>query len=252
MTRILTYHKISSDFEFGITTVRPETFKRHIRLFHELGLKSLAATRVVEGENSNVISITFDDGYTSVYEVAVPAMIEVGFTGTIFPVVGAIGSSNRWDIRLSLQQLHHMGWRELRHLAEIGFEIGSHSMTHSDLTRLGIEELRWELRVSKALLEDRIGKHVCAISYPFGKCSERVVEEALNAGYRYGFLSFANNAPDMMKHGRLSVYSIDTIRSLRRKLGIERGQRLEELKCKMISLLSRGTPLVKGRMKLAP
>jgi len=252
MARILTYHKIGSHFEFGVSTIRPGVFRRQIRALADLGLRSVPATEAVSKPAVDVFSLTFDDGYACAYEVAAPVMLEVGFRGTIFPVVGAIGGTNRWDVRLSFRSIRHLGWAELLELSEAGFEVGSHGMTHCDLTRLDRDRLRWELCTSKAMLEDRLGRRVEAIAYPFGKCSDLVIREAIDAGYRFGFLSTYGASSDAMCQGRLSVYSIDTIRSIRSKLGIDRGQRIEILKCHLIAFLSRGTPLVKRSARLVP
>ncbi len=245
MQAILTYHHIGSSLGLGIGSVKPKAFIEHVHLLRRLGLRSVPVTQVLENDDDTLISITFDDGYASVYEIALPVMLSAGFKGSVFPVVGAIGGTNSWDVRLSLNSLKHLGWDDVRYLAEHGFEIGSHTVTHSDLTRLSRKRLRWELRVSKAMLEDKLGIPVTAIAYPFGKCSQEVIEEALDAGYTYGFLSYFTGSSEPMRLGRFSVYSIDTLSTLRSKLGLGRGRRIEILKCRVISWLSRGTPLVK-------
>lgn len=95
------------------------------------------------------------------------------------------------------------------------------------------------------MLEDRTGACVKALSYPFGRFSRIVIEEALEAGYTYGFTSFPRPPGNRMAIGRMGIYSIDTLGSLRRKLGLARGYGLEWLKSRAIAALSRGTTLVK-------
>jgi peptidoglycan/xylan/chitin deacetylase (PgdA/CDA1 family) len=243
---ILTYHKIGRQFELGITTVRRRDFGAHLDFLRGLGLGFGAATVAVgDGKPPDTIAITFDDGYESVYTEAASEMAPRGICGTVFPVVGSIGASNTWDVRLSPRPFRHLSWCQLRELAGMGFEIGSHTMSHRDLTRLEIGTLRHELRVSRQVLEDGLDREVRAISYPFGRFSDRVIEEALEAGYAYGFTNVPRPRGNPMAVGRMSVYAIDGIGSLRRKMRLDPGYRIECFKSKLIAGLSLGTTLVK-------
>jgi hypothetical protein len=86
---------------------------------------------------------------------------------------------------------------------------------------------------------------VTSVSYPFGRYSRRVVEESAAAGYQCGFTSYPNGSADRMAMGRMSIYSIDGAGSLRRKLGLAPGYRLECFKNRVIARLALGTTLVK-------
>jgi peptidoglycan/xylan/chitin deacetylase (PgdA/CDA1 family) len=255
---ILTYHKIGSQLELGITTVSRRRFAEHLDIYTELGLKSGLASDVAEripgsgregatepASDDAVLAITFDDGYESVYAEALPEMAARKWNGTVFVVVGSVGGSNSWDVRLSPRRFRHLSWTQIRELAEAGFEIGSHTLSHRDLTRLDPDSLVTELRESKHVIEDHIGRGVTSISYPFGRYSPRVVDEAVAAGYVCGFTSAPNDGSDRMALGRLSVYSIDGRSSLERKLGFRPGYRLECIKNTVIARLSLGTTLVK-------
>jgi peptidoglycan/xylan/chitin deacetylase (PgdA/CDA1 family) len=255
---ILTYHKIGSQFELGVTSVTRKRFGAHLDALVDLGLGSAtaSATAVVVAVGPAVarsVAITFDDGYESVYTDAFPEICGRGLVATVFPVVGAVGGGANWawDVRLSLRPFSHLSWQQVDELARHGFEVGSHTMSHRDLTRLADRDLKKELAVSKKRLEDRTGRGVTAIAYPFGRTNRRVVAAALEAGYRCGFLSAPVGlglAPEgkaaPMALGRMSVYSFDGRASLLRKLGARRGRGLEVLKNMVISGLSRGTTLV--------
>ena len=243
---ILTYHKIGHQFELGITTVRRRAFGSHLDFLRELGVGFVTAGEA--GETPGVpgqIAITFDDGYESVYSDAFAEMGPRGIRGTVFPVVGSIDGYNRWDVQLSRRPFRHLSWSQLDELAAGGFEVGSHTLSHRDLTRLDPKTLRRELADSRAILEDRLGSVVTSISYPFGRFSARVIEEALEAGYTRGFTSVPRRSADRMAIGRMTVYSIDGLRSLRRKLGLAPGYGFEYLKNLVIARLSLGTTLVK-------
>ncbi|MFH1313994.1 MAG: polysaccharide deacetylase family protein [Candidatus Eisenbacteria bacterium] len=243
---ILTYHKIGSQLELGITTVSRRRFAGHLNLYAELGLKAVLASEIPERTpDDRGLAITFDDGYESVWTEAFPEMAARSWTGTVFIVVGSVGGSNSWDVRLSPRRFKHLSWAQIEGLSGAGFEIGSHTLSHRDLTRLGEESLRQELRDSKRIIEDHLNKPVTSISYPFGSFSRKVVDEGIAAGYTCGFTSSPNDGSDRMAMGRLSVYPIDSRSSLERKLRLRPGYRLECLKNTVIARLSLGTTLVK-------
>jgi peptidoglycan/xylan/chitin deacetylase (PgdA/CDA1 family) len=245
-TVILTYHKIGSHLELGLTTVRRRAFAGHLDLLLGLGFDFVSAGDAVAcSRGKSLVAVTFDDGYESVFHEAFPEMLQRGITGTVFPVVGAMGAYNTWDVNLAPRRVRHLSWGQLRGLAEAGFAIGSHTLTHRDLTRLDDRTLVRELHDSKKMVEDAIGMDVRAISYPFGRYSRRVIDEAVAAGYTSGFTSFPVPGPEPMARGRWAVYSIDGRRSLERKMGSRPGRWLERLKNVVIARLSLGTTLVK-------
>jgi len=63
-------------------------------------------------------------------------------------------------------------------------EIGAHTLTHSDLTKLSIEKARDEINESKNWLELVIGENVRMFCYPSGRQSDAVVSEVQKAGFK--------------------------------------------------------------------
>jgi peptidoglycan/xylan/chitin deacetylase (PgdA/CDA1 family) len=243
---VLTYHKIGSQFELGITTVARTRFGCHLDLFRELNRKTVCATEAARSPcERDRVAVTFDDGYESVFTEALPEMQSRGTVGTVFVVVGAVGKHNTWDVKLSPKPFRHLSWPQIMDLAGSGFEIGSHTLSHRDLTRLDTGRLRQELATSRKIIEDHTGVPVSAISYPFGRYTQRVLDEAVEAGYTCGFTSSPNDRGNQMALGRLGVYAIDDRRSLQRKLRVRPGYRLECLKSRVIASLSLGTTLVR-------
>jgi peptidoglycan/xylan/chitin deacetylase (PgdA/CDA1 family) len=70
------------------------------------------------------------------------------------------------------------GWDELRRLDPRVITIGSHTMTHPILTSLSREETDAELRDSRAVLEQELGRPVPDFCYPNGNVDASVVETA--------------------------------------------------------------------------
>lgn len=250
MTSILTYHNLGRQVQLGLPAVSRRRFKTHLDVLASLARPLVSAREAAGGASARGIGLTFDDGYESVHTEALPEMIARRATGTVFVVVGSVGASNAWDVRLSLHPARHLAWTQLEDLVSHGFEVGSHTMSHRDLTRLSQQDLTEELGKSKLVLEDRLGIEVVSIAYPFGKATAAVMATATRLGYRCGF----SNAPEgrsgkirtEMMIGRMSVYGIDGRSSLLAKLGVGPGYRFEVAKCRLIARLSHGTPLVKG------
>jgi peptidoglycan/xylan/chitin deacetylase (PgdA/CDA1 family) len=67
-------------------------------------------------------------------------------------------------------------------------ELGSHALSHPDLRLLDGRELAFELRESKAAVEQLTGRSCRTLSYPYGLYDERVTEAAAEAGYELAFV----------------------------------------------------------------
>jgi peptidoglycan/xylan/chitin deacetylase (PgdA/CDA1 family) len=65
-----------------------------------------------------------------------------------------------------------------------GFEIGSHTVTHTLLTRVGIELAKREIQDSKKILEDKLGVPINSFCYPRGYYNEDVRQAVIDAGYK--------------------------------------------------------------------
>jgi peptidoglycan/xylan/chitin deacetylase (PgdA/CDA1 family)/PKD repeat protein len=101
------------------------------------------------------VTITFDDGYSSL-EIARPLFKQYNVVGTAFPIVGYIGTSGECT------------WSDLQGLLADGWEIGSHTMTHPDLTTVSDSQLDYELSMSKQLLETTLNTSVYSVALPGG------------------------------------------------------------------------------------
>lgn len=114
-----------------------------------------------------MISITFDDGYASTYEAALPILNRYNLTATTYVTTDYIG------------QPDFMTWEEVRRMQNnYQWEIGSHTVSHPELPLLTDSQIAYELRESKVIL-DRNGLQVSSFASPFGAYDNRVVTEAM-------------------------------------------------------------------------
>jgi peptidoglycan/xylan/chitin deacetylase (PgdA/CDA1 family) len=64
-----------------------------------------------------------------------------------------------------------------------GFELCSHSMTHPYLTEISADQLDWEVRASRDILQSIFKKPVLGFCYPFNAYNESVKVSVRTAGY---------------------------------------------------------------------
>jgi peptidoglycan/xylan/chitin deacetylase (PgdA/CDA1 family) len=163
--------------------IGPEAFAEQLDVLAAQGYAVVGAgelgERVARGDGDGVGAVTFDDGLAQTARAAAPLLAERGMRASMFVTTGLMGGVHP-----------HVGGAEpimtpaeVVELAAAGFEIGSHAVDHVPLPELSDAELRDQLRRSRAVLEDLLGRAVTTMAYPFGAHDERVVEAAREAGY---------------------------------------------------------------------
>ncbi len=235
---ILTYHKVDTKFEFGITRVTPSQFEKHIKFLQSEGFKSLTVSeaRNLKTAEGKFICITFDDGYKNVIDFAFPILKKFNFKATVFVISNFVGKLNTWDFSFGIR-FKHLSWEELKILLDNGWEIGSHSANHLCLTFLDDEKIKYELEISKSEIEKNLGIKVRSFAPPFSRYNEKIVKFATDLGYE-GIYALSNGMKFDGVYHRFAVYSIDTISSLRRKIN---ASNFEKFKLNLINLFSEFT-----------
>jgi peptidoglycan/xylan/chitin deacetylase (PgdA/CDA1 family) len=182
---ILYYHRIAPGVHPGVG-VEPSEFSRQMRFLKRLGYEGVSLRDANEAmDNRKKIVITFDDGYLDNFQHAGPILQDNGYRATIFCVSKKTGSVSDWTTDPVWSGLPLMDKGQLRELHRLGFEIGSHSRTHPDLSRIPLPEAREEIEGSRRDLEDLLGSPVDTFCYPYGAFSKSAIELVREAGYRY-------------------------------------------------------------------
>lgn len=80
-------------------------------------------------------------------------------------------------------------WEEIMEMHKGGIEFGSHTMTHPVLSRVNNQDdLEFEIRQSKKVIEERLGSEVVVFSYPVGGqhgFNNSIREKVKEAGYDF-------------------------------------------------------------------
>lgn len=140
-------------------------------------LRAGNAADAAEDAGRPPLVLTFDDAYQSILTPALAEVARAGAIGTVFAITGYTGRHNEWNRKCAYWR-PHLDVAGLRELRDAGFEIGSHTVEHQNLTRLPPALLTSELRDSRAELEDLLGTAVTSCSYPYGFNDALVREEA--------------------------------------------------------------------------
>ena len=220
---ILTYHKISYQKEFGLTTIDPDRFKAQLEILKNQQYR-LKIFKDLEKDNVRAelnLILTFDDGYESVYQHAFPLMQESNFKGVIFIITDYISKKNDWESYPILRKSTHLSKKQIVELHQAGFEIGSHSRRHLYLCNKPDRILKTEIEDSKKLIEDLTGAAVRSFCYPFGRYNQRVVEYVREAGYKYALgraQLLRNTENDPWHLTRRTIYSLDGMKSFLTKV----------------------------------
>lgn len=185
---MLMYHSVQPyQWDPFLITVRPDRFERQMRWLYRSGRRGVSMCELLAarsaGTATDLVGLTFDDGYRDFVEHALPVLRRYRFTATTFVVAERIGGHNDWDADGPDKQL--MTEDEIRRVADAGMEVASHGLRHVRLSAASQSTLHAELVHSRKILESVTGRPVRGFCYPYGDLSAEVVEEARRVGYDY-------------------------------------------------------------------
>ena len=186
---ILYYHRVAPgvDPRVGVT---PDIFMRQMGILASLGYRgvSLREALALKADSPGTsgprpIALTFDDGYLDNYEHAASILLERGFRATIYFVAERMGGRVDWTDDPLWGGHALMDASKARELVAQGFEAGSHTLTHPDLSLLPEEQARLEIAQSRPRLSELLSDPVATFCYPYGSFLPIHAEMVREAGY---------------------------------------------------------------------
>ena len=169
---ILAYHHVSDDTPAS-TSITPADFAAQLEFIAANGYivwplgQLVSALRHQEPVPNNVVALTFDDAYETVFTQARPLLQSHGWPYTVFVNTDAIDRA----------QAPYMDWQQLKVLTDEGVEIGNHSASHAHLlTRMkGEKDAQWRLRIvndthkAQNRIVEKLGIEPELFAYPYGE-----------------------------------------------------------------------------------
>ncbi len=191
---ILSYHQTDALPAPGLPwrslVTPPALFRRQMGALARRGWRGLSLRDLgpyLNGERrGKVFGLTFDDGFRSNLEHALPVVTEHGFTATLLVVSEAIGGTNAWDAAGGAPVQAMMTLPELLAWQGAGMEVGAHTQHHVDLTACDAQTAAAEISGSKRTLEALMDQEVRSFAFPYGRYSPQHLDMVRSAGFRYG------------------------------------------------------------------
>lgn len=173
-TPVLMYHGIlagedTSRDKYGVSLAR---FREQLATIekHHLGVASLSDLRDGKVLKPSVV-ITFDDGLSSDYQNAFPALVACGMTAHFFVNTANVGKSG------------FLTWAQIKEMDKAGMQIGSHGHQHVDHSQPSEGRLTRELSLSQKILQNELGHAIEWFAPPYGFINRKAIRAARAAGF---------------------------------------------------------------------
>lgn len=211
---ILYYHSVLKN--------EKERFIRQLNyLSSKYFLVSLNSLNTITSKK-NLISITFDDGLSSILINALPELKKRKIPTTIFIPAAKIGNYPKWEQKG--QKIYYedriLNRDEIKELSDQGIEIGSHTLHHTDLRNVHLKVAKEELCLSKSILEQITGEEVVSFSFPYGSYNNDLIDLAFDCGYSFVYTT------------QPEIVSLPTKRKIFGRVGVDPDDSLLEFKLK--------------------
>ena len=157
--------------------------------------------------------LTFDDGYQSVHDLAMPLLATMGVPATVFVCSGLFGGTSRWMPEMPPEPL--VTAEQVVALKAAGLDIGLHGLDHTLLPGLSDRQLHAQTYVAADRLAEVTGEWPSAFAYPSGAHDARVRAAVADSGIRVAFATHVGSGPYAIR--RVDVNSTDTSFSFRIK-----------------------------------
>jgi peptidoglycan/xylan/chitin deacetylase (PgdA/CDA1 family) len=194
--RILMYHMVREPItgkKFNSLRVSPAKFEKQIAYLAQNGWQSFTMSEVMKLKDKlppKSVVVTFDDGYRDNLINALPILQKYNFKATIYLVVDRhdrdwSGQRKAKNVGAGLKDEPKLSDDEVKELIESGLvEIGAHTITHANLSRLTQEQKEYEIYQSKKEIEEKFAIECESFAYPFGIYDDMDREIVEKSGYK--------------------------------------------------------------------
>lgn len=148
-------------------------------------------------------AVTFDDGYASFVDLALPLMLDRGLPVTLYVTTGQLDTPGM------------MSASAVRDIAGPRVEIGAHSVHHPHLDLVPDAEARAEIQGSRDWVAELLGAEPPGFAYPHGSFHRRVRDAVRECGFTNAYAvknALSTSDDDPYARARLTVLA-DTDRS---------------------------------------
>lgn len=232
---ILMYHALSTDQRDALT-VAVEDFSKQLSWLSARGYQSISMSQFLEFQEGKVkkeelppkpILFTFDDGYRSVAELALPLLKKHHFTACLFLTSSYVLEREREE------QSKYISFSELKHWTSSGMEVALHTHSHPSLKMKNVTEVLEDLDREEEMLNKYQIIYLRALAYPYGarpKATDKLNElyqglqsRGIRAAFRIGNkLSPLSAGSNRFEIKRLDIQGNKSFNDFKKKLAQDR------------------------------
>lgn len=190
---ILLYHHVAEDTPPS-TSISPADFEAHLRYLRDNDFNVIALDRMIDSLRSGqslpekAVVITFDDGYSSIFDEAFPMLQAYDYPFTLFlstqPIDEGLGN--------------YMSWDHIRQMSAAGVIIANHMVDHpymleendNESASQRLTRLREDLLKAEQRIEAETGQSHRYLAYPYGEY-DPAIKSLLE---ELGFVGLAQNS----------------------------------------------------------
>jgi peptidoglycan/xylan/chitin deacetylase (PgdA/CDA1 family) len=180
---VLTYHSIKDN--------QRDNFTKQMDMATNTGIIEPADIKTSLHDGRSHIAITFDDGYQNILRNALPALKERDMPATVFVTTGYLGERPGWITDRTHPNYDELiiSKEQLMSLVNGNIAIGSHTVSHPDLSQVDKQQLSRELTESKRYLDSLLSQNTILCSLPYGEMDIGMSNEFIKAGYERVYLN---------------------------------------------------------------
>ncbi|MEX2140285.1 MAG: glycosyltransferase [Pirellulales bacterium] len=174
---LLAYHLVGAgtrspvDVPSDVFEAQLDSLKGRVRSLDD----ALRRLENYKGETESVAAVlTFDDAYANFYEQVYPRLLARRLPAILYVPTAFVDRQQAGPIG-GTEALPACDWEQLQEMMASGLiTLGSHTVTHPNLTQVDPQHAAWELSASRARIEQMIGQPVRHFCYPRGLWSRQL------------------------------------------------------------------------------
>ncbi|MGV8947026.1 MAG: polysaccharide deacetylase family protein [Lutibacter sp.] len=153
-----------------------EGYLKYLNKFSKFINLEEASSKILKNDlpkNEVLIAFTYDDGFEECYTVIAPLLEKHNCRGAFFINANYIESSKEYqdgfNKRVAINTKNPMTWDQVIDLHKRGHLIGSHNLDHSNFAELTLEEMEFQLKRNKDILEEKLDYKCEYFAWTYGQ-----------------------------------------------------------------------------------
>lgn len=177
---ILAYHHVSEDTPPS-TSLSPAQFTKHLVYLRDNGFTVIPLNELIDSLKAGkkiadrTVVITFDDGYTDIFEKAHPILKAFDYPYTLFINPGKVAKNKSG----------YLTWEQLKAMSDDGVLIANHGLHHDSFikTPAGMSDKDWvkeklsQLQESEQILKEKLGQSWKYFALPYGEYNANIQQQ---------------------------------------------------------------------------